>query len=326
MRKLVSVISSIFVFALLFTACEKETLSTIDTPQTQTQSEKPLAQYDQDAAKVEALDVIEEGNGVETRGLGVLVYNLTTTVAANGWRSFGYSKSTLAGYRYTAVVTPIGGDPDVYAYGYDIGAASPWRYIRRSATAGADQVKLAGSDLKTDEEYGYFSVYGFTASTFNIKIYREDICDTEDCIPVRTSTVKAVPEGSRFLITDGVSRMFMAPNDAEAKKIVKVFHHYGINQSCFVGRPGASFFYLNKDGNAPVGAMQGEDCISFNPNTIEVKEIGGRWKIVDGNHWMFDFDTKEDEARKAFCIIKKYGFTKSCYVGRPGPSLEYLRK
>ena len=69
-----------------------------------------------------------------------------------------------------------------------------------------------------------------------------------------------------------------------------------------------------------------EDCVQFNPNTIEVKQIGGRWKIVDGSHWMFDFENKEDEARLAFAIIKKYGFTRSCFVGRPGPSFQYMRK
>ena len=41
-----------------------------------------------------------------------------------------------------------------------------------------------------------------------------------------------------------------------------------------------------------------EDCIPFNPATIEVKEIDGRWKIVDGSHWMFDFGSNKAEAEK----------------------------
>lgn len=35
---------------------------------------------------------------------------------------------------------------------------------------------------------------------------------------------------------------------------------------------------------------------------------------------------KEAEARTAFAIIKKYGFTRSCYIGRPNPGFRYLRK
>jgi len=99
-----------------------------------------------------------------------------------------------------------------------------------------------------------------------------------------------------------------------------------MTKSCFVGRPNASFQYMRVNNKEPSGAVSGEDCISFNPNTIAVKKVNGRWKIVDGNHYMFDFGNKGAEAKQAFAIIKKYGFTKSCFVGRPDPSFKYLRK
>jgi len=72
--------------------------------------------------------------------------------------------------------------------------------------------------------------------------------------------------------------------------------------------------------------MKGEDCVGFNPHTIEVKQVQGSWKIVDGNHWMFDFGSNRDEAEQSAAIIRKYGFTQSCFVGRPGPSFTYLRR
>lgn len=324
MKLLKNVLWAIACLSFCLTACEQNDLETVAP--VANQSQKPIVEADTEAAPMENIDLIEVKETLESRGTKVLVYSATSNVSAYSWRHFGYSKAALAGYRYSATITPTGGDPDLYAYSYDVGADSPWRYLRRSATAGDDQTHLSGSDLNTNEEMGYFSVYGFTKSTFTIRIYREDICKTEDCIKINTDKVKAVQEGARYLITDGFSRMFTAPNSAEAKLIVRVFSHYGVNQSCFVGRPGASFFYLNKDGESPVGSMPGEDCISFNPNNIEVKEIGGRWKIVDGNHWIFDFDQNEEEAKQSFCTIKRYGFTKSCYVGRPDPSLQYLRK
>ncbi len=83
-------------------------------------------------------------------------------------------------------------------------------------------------------------------------------------------------------------------------------------------------------GKPPVGEIKPapgvqEDCVSFNNKTIAVKKINGRWKIVDGSHWIFDFGEKEKEARQAFAIIKKYKYTKSCFVGRPDPSFQYMR-
>ncbi len=42
-----------------------------------------------------------------------------------------------------------------------------------------------------------------------------------------------------------------------------------------------------------------EDCISFNPQSAKVRQIQGKWKIVDGSHWMFDFGSNKREAKKA---------------------------
>lgn len=69
-----------------------------------------------------------------------------------------------------------------------------------------------------------------------------------------------------------------------------------------------------------------EDCVSFNPDKIQVKYIKGRWKIVEGSHWIMDFGLKSKEAAQALQIIKKYRYDQICYVGRPKPSMTYFRK
>ncbi|MCF8217088.1 MAG: hypothetical protein K9I59_09675 [Chlorobium sp.] len=149
----------------------------------------------------------------------------------------------------------------------------------------------------------------------------------EDCISFNPATATVRNIDGRWTIVDGNHLMFnFGSNRPEAIKALQVIKRYRMNSSCFVGRPDPSFQYLLVNGRAPQGAMPGEDCVAFNPNTIEVRNIGGRWKIVDGSHWVFDFEGKEDEARKAFAIIRKYGFTRSCFVGRPDPSFQYLRK
>ncbi len=149
----------------------------------------------------------------------------------------------------------------------------------------------------------------------------------EDCVGLnpRSSTVSG--SGGRWKIVDGKHALFDFGNKQdEAHKALRVIQHYGVTQSCFVGRPGPSLKYLLVAGNAPSGALGGEDCIAFNPATTEVKEVQGRWKIADGSHWLFDFEGKQDEARQALAVIKRHGFTHSCFVGRPDPSLQYLRK
>jgi hypothetical protein len=149
----------------------------------------------------------------------------------------------------------------------------------------------------------------------------------EDCVTFNPATTTVSNIGGNWTIVDGSHMMFnFGDKRDEALKALNIIKYYRMNSSCFVGRPDPSFSYLLVNGQAPQGGMPGEDCVSFNPNTIQVVNISGRWKIVDGSHWVFDFGDKESEARTAFEIIRKYGFSYSCYVGRPYPSFIYLRK
>jgi hypothetical protein len=69
-----------------------------------------------------------------------------------------------------------------------------------------------------------------------------------------------------------------------------------------------------------------EDCVRLDLATIQVKYVGGEWKIVDGpsgSHWAFGFGAEKAEAEKALKIIKSYRLSHSCFVTRPGPKMAY---
>jgi hypothetical protein len=66
-----------------------------------------------------------------------------------------------------------------------------------------------------------------------------------------------------------------------------------------------------------------EDCVAHNPANLEVVNIEGRWKIVEGDHWILDFDQNQDEANQTLAILQFYGMDSLCYVGRPDPSMIY---
>lgn len=66
-----------------------------------------------------------------------------------------------------------------------------------------------------------------------------------------------------------------------------------------------------------------EDCVGLNHNTAQVRYLNGRYKIVDGSRLLFDFPNRV-EADKALSILKAYKIKHSCFVGRPGPSMQYV--
>jgi hypothetical protein len=115
-------------------------------------------------------------------------------------------------------------------------------------------------------------------------------------------------------------------NENEARVALKIIQHYHLNKQGFVGRPDPSMEYYLIDDKPPTGSFPGEDAIAFDPSHMQVKQVQGRWKLVENGHWVLDFGAKEDEAMMALQIIKKYGFDHICYVGRPDPSMTYFRK
>lgn len=159
---------------------------------------------------------------------------------------------------------------------------------------------------------------------------RNDVLDTdacektpkEDCISFNPNTISI--KNNR--IVDGSHWIMSFPNYAEAKQAYKIIKHYGLNQYCFVGRPDPSFTYFLKNGKSPVGAYSGEDCIGFKPADLYIKkESSNKYLITDGRSRKFICPNRS-EAEQIIAAIKKYGFTETCYVGRPQADMQYMRK
>lgn len=149
----------------------------------------------------------------------------------------------------------------------------------------------------------------------------------EDCITIKPGNVQAKNVNGRWKLVDGSSWLFDFDRDRDsAIKAQAVIRHYRMDQVCYVGRPDASLVYLTSEGKAPLGKKSGEDCVAFNPQNLKVEQIRGRWKLVDGNHWVFDFENNLNEAKQSLELIRRYQFRYSCFVGRPNPEFTYLRQ
>jgi hypothetical protein len=189
------------------------------------------------------------------------------------------------------------------------------------------QGKTMGTALSQAEQNhgltGYFCLDGYSGRFATVEAAKI----TEDCIAFDPNKVEAKKINGRWKVVQGSMWMLdFGSNQAQAQRAVQVIKHYKMNRQCFVGRPNAPMQYYTVNGAAPQGAMAGEDAIPFNPANIQAKKINGRWKVVDGSHWLLDFATKEAEAKTAVTIIKHYGFNRICFVGRPNAPMMYFRK
>ncbi len=191
-------------------------------------------------------------------------------------------------------------------------------------------IRPAGNELRV-ESYTRFTDSSGRTNYIGSEMFRKGAPApqpaAEDCVSFNPATTTVQQIQGRWKVVDGSHWMFdFGANKAGADKALAVIKHYRMNKSCFVGRPNPDFAYLLVGNKPPVGAFQGEDCIKFNPANIKVQQVQGRWKIVDGTMWMYDFENRKNEADQALAIMKKYGFSQQCFVGRPNAPFQYLRK
>lgn len=150
----------------------------------------------------------------------------------------------------------------------------------------------------------------------------------EDQIAFDWTKAQAQQIGGRWKVT--VGNMWMLDfntNEAQARQALKVIQTYHLNAQCFVGRPNPPMQYYLANAASPAGALAGEDKISFDPTKLMVQQVNGSWKVIESpNHWMLDFGANEMQARQSLALIREYGFTNICFVGRPNPPMTYFRK
>jgi hypothetical protein len=153
----------------------------------------------------------------------------------------------------------------------------------------------------------------------------------EDRIPFNRANVAAVQIGGRWKVAEGSHWLLdTGTSPSEAQRAVEIINHYKLASICFVGRPTCGdvtpmMYWLTDAGRAPSGSLPGEDCIPFDRSKLEVVQVGDRWKVVEGTHWLLDFGAGQGNAIAALHFIRKYRFDQICFVGRPHPPMTYFK-
>ncbi|HEX8904913.1 MAG TPA: hypothetical protein VF771_08750 [Longimicrobiaceae bacterium] len=140
----------------------------------------------------------------------------------------------------------------------------------------------------------------------------------EDCLAYDRPHLTIRDEGAQgWLLTDGVSRMLMLDNRADAERALAVAKAH--THHCFIGRgnhrPNRSQYIVHYwRGNPGASAMPGEDCISYNPATVGVFDRGALgWRLEDGPNLLVLYDNQAD-ANRGLMVAR--AFSHLCFIGR----------
>ena len=147
----------------------------------------------------------------------------------------------------------------------------------------------------------------------------------EDCLTHDLGALEAREVNGRWKITQGNRWLLDFEGDAaSARRALEVLRAYEADRICYVERPNAPMMYILNGDQPPSRQLSGEDCIGFNPASLEIRQEGDRF-LLEGRSRMIMFPNRQS-AQKAFAVIRKYGFRAQCFVGRPNPDFKYFRR
>jgi hypothetical protein len=145
----------------------------------------------------------------------------------------------------------------------------------------------------------------------------------QDCIGFTLATLRVEGAGGSWRIVDGSHSIIAFNSQAAANRSLDLIRRYTFTEQCFIVRPNAAMTYWRSGDDVPSARVAGDDCIRVNPMNVEAQNVGGRWKVVDGSTWLLDFASNRDGAEQARDTIRYYRLSQQCFVGRPGPSMQY---
>jgi 2-haloacid dehalogenase len=149
----------------------------------------------------------------------------------------------------------------------------------------------------------------------------------EDCLPLNPAAIQVKQAGSDWKIVDGSESVLdFGASETNANRAKEIITHYKFDRICFVARPNPPMTYFTVNGGAPVGPIAGEDAIAFALDQVRAELSSVNWIVTDGASILLNFGTNRFAALHAVAIIRNYGFTHQCFVGRPKAPMMYFRK
>jgi hypothetical protein len=167
------------------------------------------------------------------------------------------------------------------------------------AMAAASAVTPAGTQLAPP------GVVGVVAGTDHIAVDWRQVQQRQDGRNWR------LVQGERTLAEFGA-------HDSDARLAASVVQYYHFSEECLIGHPKPVFRYFLVNGQPPRGTLFGLENVSFHPEELSVREVGGRWVLGDHRRTICDFGDKAEEARTALEVIRHYQFDTLCHVGHGG--------
>jgi 2-haloacid dehalogenase len=228
---------------------------------------------------------------------------------------------------YQMAISSLGVSPDeilmVAAHNFDLNAAKG-EGLRTAFVARPNEQGPAGSPGNHPDPSFDFNATSFIDLAEQLGALF--VATPDDRLAIDPKRLQVRQVSGNWTILDGAELVLeFGASRANADRGKAIFEHYGFDRICYVGRPHPPMTYFTVKGHAPSGAMAGEDAVAFDLSGVVAQQSGGSWIVTDGSSRLLDFGASKANALHAVTLLKRYGFTHQCFVGRPNAPMMYFR-
>ena len=90
-----------------------------------------------------------------------------------------------------------------------------------------------------------------------------------------------------------------------ARQGLAAMQYYRFTEQCHMGDSPNRFTCFFVSGQAPRGTMFGVDGLSFQPERLEVRQVGGKWAVCAGEQPLVEMGDKPDGAKEVLDLIRR---------------------
>ncbi len=142
---------------------------------------------------------------------------------------------------------------------------------------------------------------------------------TGELVKIDPRKVEVRKDGAEWVVAAGPEVLGrFGPTEWAAREAARTVQDARFNEFCRLGGTSGLTFFL-RDGKPPTRAPYNAHGRNFDPTSLKVQEINGKWAVTEGNRPLIDVSGPQ-EGEVVVRVLKAYGFDQFAHLnaGAPG--------
>jgi hypothetical protein len=140
-----------------------------------------------------------------------------------------------------------------------------------------------------------------------------------EMVKIDPRKVEARREGTEWVVAAGAEVLgHFGPTEWAAREAAHTVRDSNFTEFCKLGGTSNLTFFL-RDGKAPSRAPLSAQGRAFDPTTLKVQQINGKWAVTEGNRHLLNVGSPQ-EGENVVRVLKAYGFDQLAHLSAAGPN------